>query len=80
VPIWHEYPTEGIESLVNPEDKTASPYGWLSTDGKTFGNVTAGNNVIAAIGSTTAPQTSPDIFDYPYQVGLSDFILSRIQI
>jgi extracellular elastinolytic metalloproteinase len=69
LPIWKEYPTDGFETLVDPEDKTASPYGWLSTDGVTFNNETAGNNVIAAIRTNTAPITAPNTFAYPYTNG-----------
>jgi extracellular elastinolytic metalloproteinase len=69
LPIWKEYPTDGLETLVNPEDKVASPYGWLSTDGVNFNNFTAGNNAIAAIWADTAPATAADEFVYPYAVG-----------
>jgi extracellular elastinolytic metalloproteinase len=66
LPIWKQYPTDGFETLVNPEDKEASPYGWLSTDGVTSNNYTGGNNAAAAINGITAPQTAPDEFVYLY--------------
>jgi extracellular elastinolytic metalloproteinase len=77
VPIYNEYPTDGFETLVNPEDKSASPLGWLSTDGVNFNNFTAGNNAIAAIGSATAPQTAPDEFVYPYTNGADPVTASQ---
>jgi extracellular elastinolytic metalloproteinase len=69
LPIWKQNPTEGFETLVNPEDKTASPYGWVSTDGVSSSNETAGNNAIAAIHVTTAPMAGPNEFVYPYTNG-----------
>jgi hypothetical protein len=33
LPINKEYPTEGFETLKNPEDLNASRNGWLSVDG-----------------------------------------------
>jgi extracellular elastinolytic metalloproteinase len=66
VPIWKTDPTAGFETLVNPEDKDASPYGWLSTDGVTSINYTGGNNVAAAVNGATAPPTAPSEFVYPY--------------
>jgi extracellular elastinolytic metalloproteinase len=69
LPIWKQYPTEGFETLVNPEDLTASPYGWLSTDGVTQATVTSGNNAYAYIGSTPASQSAPGQFIYNYTIG-----------
>jgi hypothetical protein len=66
VPIYEEYPTQGFETLVDPEDKESSPYGWLSTDGVTFNTTTTGNNAYA-FNVTAAPQTAPDEFVYNYE-------------
>ncbi|KAH7091877.1 hypothetical protein BKA62DRAFT_786869 [Auriculariales sp. MPI-PUGE-AT-0066] len=43
-------PEEGMESVVDPEDKTASPSGWTTFKG-TNNNATSGNNIIAYKGS-----------------------------
>ncbi|KAK0439148.1 Fungalysin metallopeptidase-domain-containing protein [Armillaria borealis] len=55
---------EGEETLVNPEDFDSSSEGWVQN------GETAGNNVIAYKGtqSTTTPESSPDTFDYPYNL------------
>ena len=44
LPIQKQAPTEGIETIVNTEDSTASPSGW------TLGSATEGNNVIGEYG------------------------------
>jgi hypothetical protein len=76
LPIWKQTPTDGFENLKNPEDKTASPYGWLSTNGVTFNNFTAGNNAVSAIGPATARMTAPDEFLHPYTNGADPFTTS----
>jgi extracellular elastinolytic metalloproteinase len=78
LPIWKASPAVGdFETLVDPEDKTASPYGWRSTDGVKFNNFTAGNNAVSAIASTTAHFTAPDEFIYPYTNGTDPFTESH---
>jgi extracellular elastinolytic metalloproteinase len=62
LPIQKQDPTEGLELLVDPENLTASPSGWV------VGGVTAGNNAVAYKGSTssTGAQSSSGVFDYTY--------------
>ncbi|SJL08867.1 uncharacterized protein ARMOST_12239 [Armillaria ostoyae] len=64
VPITKASVAEGEETLVNPEDFDSSPEGWVQN------GETAGNNVIAYKGtqSATTPESSPDTFDYPYNL------------
>ncbi|KAF9254368.1 hypothetical protein L218DRAFT_968232 [Marasmius fiardii PR-910] len=66
VPSWKELPTEGFETLTDPQLTSASPNGWHdSTD-------TAGNNVIAYKGrdnetQVTTVQSSDGLnFEYTY--------------
>ncbi|KAF9456507.1 Fungalysin metallopeptidase-domain-containing protein [Collybia nuda] len=42
LPITSEVPTQGFQNITNPQDMTASPFGWHSTTGTTN---TSGNNV-----------------------------------
>jgi extracellular elastinolytic metalloproteinase len=77
LPIWKQIPTDGFETLVNPEDKTASPYGWLSTNNLTFNNFTAGNNAVSAVGSATARSTGPSEFFYHYVNGGDPYTSSQ---
>ncbi|KAL4252742.1 Extracellular metalloproteinase [Abortiporus biennis] len=53
LPINKEILTEGFENLVDPQDTTASPFGWHS-DGTTSTTTTAGNNAIAYKSSTSS--------------------------
>jgi len=48
----------GLETLVNPENLSSSPNGWVT------GSTTAGNNVVAYKGSTSSVSSSP--FTYTY--------------
>ncbi|KAF7311394.1 Extracellular metalloproteinase mep [Mycena kentingensis (nom. inval.)] len=67
LPITKELLTEGFQTVVNPEDTTASPFGWTSTDGTTSTGVTAGNNVISFKTTQltgTAAQTSANTWSY----------------
>ncbi|KAI0765479.1 Fungalysin metallopeptidase-domain-containing protein [Fomes fomentarius] len=67
LPIWKEIPTEGFQTLTDPQDTTASPQGWHS-DGTTSTTTTAGNNIIAFKNSTssvTSQSGSGLVFDYP---------------
>ncbi|KAF9261842.1 metallo proteinase 10 [Marasmius fiardii PR-910] len=50
VPVWKQDITQGLETLVNPQNNASSPHGWHS--GKTV--VTAGNNVVAYKSNETA--------------------------
>ena len=64
LPIWKEYPTDGFETLTDPQDTTSSPQGW-HTSGTT---TTSGNNVIAYKSSTSSVTSESDsglVFDYP---------------
>jgi len=72
VPITSEYPTSGFQTFTDPEDTTASPYGWLSTTGTTQSTTTSGNNAVAYIGSSstgTASQSASGQFVYTYTTG-----------
>ncbi|KAJ6522179.1 Fungalysin metallopeptidase-domain-containing protein [Mycena vulgaris] len=67
LPIQKQVPTEGFETLVNPQDLFSSPQGW-HFDG--VGNTTsaAGNNVISFKGSfqsQTVESSADLVFDYP---------------
>ncbi len=42
LPIFKEYPTDGFETLINPQDTTSSPQGWHDST-----NTTTDNNAIA---------------------------------
>jgi extracellular elastinolytic metalloproteinase len=60
---------DGLDTLVNPEDLSASPYGWLSTDNKTQFTNTTGNNIVASMpGYGPAPQSSPGQFLWNYSL------------
>ncbi|KAG5641142.1 hypothetical protein DXG03_005893 [Asterophora parasitica] len=64
LPITKETPAEGFETLTDPQDLTASPYGWHST-GTTN---TTGNNVVSyksSATSTTSQSSSTLNFIYP---------------
>ncbi|KAF9262621.1 hypothetical protein L218DRAFT_1038883 [Marasmius fiardii PR-910] len=50
LPVWKEIITEGLETLVDPQNTASSPNGWHS--GSTV--VTAGNNVVAFKGQQSA--------------------------
>ncbi|EEB93124.1 hypothetical protein MPER_08266, partial [Moniliophthora perniciosa FA553] len=68
LPMWKQPPTEGYETLVDPQNNVTSPFGWYN-DAITITTVTAGNNVIIYIGvetSTTSQSSSPLTFDYTY--------------
>ncbi|KZV72685.1 hypothetical protein PENSPDRAFT_628543, partial [Peniophora sp. CONT] len=60
LPIDEEVLTEGFQNLANPENKVASPLGWVTT------TTTAGNNAIAYKSSTSgvAKESSTDSFIY----------------
>lgn len=67
LPISKEIPTEGFETLVDPQDTVASPQGWHS-DGTTSTTTTAGNNILAyksSTSSTTSQSSSGLVFNYP---------------
>ncbi|KAI0692817.1 Fungalysin metallopeptidase-domain-containing protein [Cerioporus squamosus] len=67
LPITKEIPTEGFQTLTDPQDTTASPQGWHS-DGTTSTTTTAGNNAIAfksSQSSTTSQSSSGLVFNYP---------------
>ncbi|KAI0317382.1 hypothetical protein OF83DRAFT_1083622 [Amylostereum chailletii] len=56
LPIREEILTQGFQNLVDPENADASPNGWIN------GTTTSGNNVVAAKGSTSAPESSSGSF------------------
>ncbi|KIP05598.1 hypothetical protein PHLGIDRAFT_128797 [Phlebiopsis gigantea 11061_1 CR5-6] len=67
LPITKEIPTEGFETLTNPEDTTSSPDGWHN-DGTTTTTDTSGNNVVVyktSASSTTKQSASGEVFNYP---------------
>ncbi|KAK0479831.1 Fungalysin metallopeptidase-domain-containing protein [Armillaria luteobubalina] len=66
VPITRASVAEGEQTLINPEDLTSSPQGWMQN------GVTTGNNVISFKGSLvdTTVQSSPNTFNYPYRTAL----------
>ncbi|KAI0824948.1 Fungalysin metallopeptidase-domain-containing protein [Trametes gibbosa] len=67
LPIWKETQDQGFQTLVDPQDTTASPQGWHS-DGTTTTTTTAGNNAIAyksRTSATTSQSGSGLVFNYP---------------
>ncbi|EIW51569.1 uncharacterized protein TRAVEDRAFT_176097 [Trametes versicolor FP-101664 SS1] len=67
LPITKEVLTQGFQTVVDPQDTTASPNGWHS-DGTTTTTTTAGNNVIAfksSQSSTTSQSGTGLVFNYP---------------
>ncbi|KAI0634676.1 Fungalysin metallopeptidase-domain-containing protein [Trametes polyzona] len=67
LPIWKELPSQGFQTLVDPQDTSASPQGWHS-DGTTSTTATAGNNAVAFKGrqsATTSQSSSGLVFNYP---------------
>ncbi|KAJ7479620.1 Fungalysin metallopeptidase-domain-containing protein [Mycena latifolia] len=67
LPIKKQFPTDGFETLVNPEDLLASPEGWhFNGQGNT--STTAGNNVIAfkdSLRGVTQESTPELVFEFP---------------
>ncbi|KAI9456869.1 metalloprotease, partial [Lactarius psammicola] len=68
LPIHEQDPTQGFQTIKDPQDLTASPNGWHQ-EFKSVSDLTAGNNVIAYKGSqliTFATETSAVLnFNYP---------------
>ncbi|KAJ7165457.1 Fungalysin metallopeptidase-domain-containing protein [Mycena crocata] len=67
LPIQKQFPADGLETLVNPEDLLASPQGW-HFDGQGNTTSTAGNNVISFKGSLRGltQESSPGlVFEFP---------------
>ncbi|KAK1224030.1 hypothetical protein PQX77_013091 [Marasmius sp. AFHP31] len=65
LPAWRQDITEGLQYILNPEDKEVSPNGWLS------GNRTEGNNVISYKGDLKSTSGANGrllglVFDYTY--------------
>ncbi|TRM64075.1 Fungalysin metallopeptidase-domain-containing protein [Schizophyllum amplum] len=70
VPINHQDPTQGLQTIYDPANIATSPYGWHG-DGSGFeSNDTSGNNVFAySLVSGTALQSAEDLsFDYAYDI------------
>ncbi|KAH8986535.1 Fungalysin metallopeptidase-domain-containing protein [Lactarius hatsudake] len=57
LPFNEEIPTQGFQTLTDPQDLTASSLGWHN-DGIISTTTTAGNNVFAAKGITATSQSS----------------------
>lgn len=70
VPITRASVAEGEQTLMNPEDLTSSPQGWVQN------GVTAGNNVISYKGilAATTVQSSPNTFNYPYNTAIDPLL------
>jgi len=66
LPITKQALTEGLETLVDPEDLEASPNGWLE------GKKTLGNNVITfkVLVPLTTEESSKGVYDYTYRDSL----------
>ncbi|KAH8991259.1 Fungalysin metallopeptidase-domain-containing protein [Lactarius akahatsu] len=72
LPIHELDPTQGFQTIIDPQDMTASPNGWHQ-EFSTTTNLTAGNNAIAYKGSqliNVAVQTS-DVLNFIYDVDLT---------
>ncbi|TFL04092.1 Fungalysin metallopeptidase-domain-containing protein [Pterulicium gracile] len=82
LPVTKEYPTEGFETLVDPQILAASPLGWHS-DGVTNTTDTSGNNVVSyksALTSTT-PQSAPDlVFNYPPDLTVAPTTVGNVHL
>ncbi|KAG9127827.1 hypothetical protein FRC07_008837 [Ceratobasidium sp. 392] len=57
IPFTSQNPTDGFETLTDPQDKTSSPNGWHQY-GTTTTTVTSGNNVLAYKSSSSTGTTS----------------------
>ncbi|KAI0646696.1 Fungalysin metallopeptidase-domain-containing protein [Trametes meyenii] len=71
LPIWKEYPTDGFQTLTDPQNTASSPQGWHN-DGSTTSTDTSGNNVVAyksSQSSTTSQSSSGQVFNYPLSSG-----------
>lgn len=60
VPITKQAPPDGFETLVDPEDLTASPDGWVAA------NQTAGPNAISYISKQTATSSASGTGEFIY--------------
>ncbi|KAF9262344.1 hypothetical protein L218DRAFT_867734 [Marasmius fiardii PR-910] len=67
LPVWKMDPREGLELIMDPEIRNASPTGW---HGFPPSQDTEGNNVISFKGqqSSTTQQSADGVFDYPYDM------------
>ncbi|KZV80907.1 hypothetical protein EXIGLDRAFT_732102 [Exidia glandulosa HHB12029] len=79
LPIQKQAPTEGIETIVNPEDLTASPNGWTVLNG-TDTKTTSGNNgvVYKTSESSTTKESSTDTFNYPWAPGSQASVAANV--
>ncbi|KAK0450465.1 metalloprotease [Desarmillaria tabescens] len=70
VPITEASVAEGEETLINPENPSSSPQGWVQN------GETAGNNVISYKGVllTTTQQSSANVFNYPYNTAIDPLL------
>jgi extracellular elastinolytic metalloproteinase len=63
LPIQKQLPDEGFETLVDPEDKTASPFGWLRTSANGVDATSSqGNNAAAFVGNAATQASAADSF------------------
>ncbi|KAH9029326.1 Fungalysin metallopeptidase-domain-containing protein [Lactarius deliciosus] len=72
LPIHEQDPTQGFQTITDPQDKSASPNGWHQ-EFSTATNLTAGNNAIAYKGSQlidVTVQSSADL-NFIYDVDLT---------
>ncbi|KAL1740948.1 Fungalysin metallopeptidase-domain-containing protein [Schizophyllum fasciatum] len=72
LPVTKVVPTEGFETVKDPANKVASPYGWHGWSDDSQENSTTGNNVMAFKGQWNTGQAvqSADglVFDYTYDL------------
>ncbi|KAK0450463.1 Fungalysin metallopeptidase-domain-containing protein [Desarmillaria tabescens] len=70
VPITEASVAEGEQLLINPENPSSSPQGWVQN------GETAGNNAISYKGVllTTTQQSSPNIFSYRYNTAIDPLL------
>lgn len=80
LPIHKQAPTEGIETIVDPEDLVASPDGWTKLNGVDT-QATTGNNVLVYKSTTTAVTTesSSGVFDYPWDASAQASVAANVE-
>ncbi|KAK0437286.1 metalloprotease [Desarmillaria tabescens] len=80
VPINRTSVAEGELTLVNPEDSTSSPQGWVQNGETAPLMLRRGNNAISFQGVllTTTKQSSNNTFNYPYNTAVGPLIGGNI--
>ncbi len=87
----HESPNHGDRNLIaDPEDLTASPYGWHDTNGSSGAEftITRGNNVHAYLDVNDTNSSSGDepdggsslVFDFNYDVSLNPDLMQDVAV